>query len=236
MSNSQNNNSTNGKKFIFVSGPIGAGKSTTVEELAVLLGNDNPTVIKEYIDYDKEGDLRLNEYLRGDMECIDFQMYILKCYEEQFKTATGNVIIMERHPFEGLVFASQKLAHEELTILYHAMVHYCIAAEIPLPQHCTVRTYDTTRPNVAEMICQDLRWHNNIICHLSVPENEQVRRLLVRGRQSDIQYIGERNMEYLRKNNEIYRALEQCRYHMTPHYWTVFYRNKTDPLPFVENE
>ena len=70
------------RKFVFLCGTIGAGKSTLLNKLIPLYANYKLSIIKEYIDYDEKGDVMLNDYLKGNITCIQFQAYILKCNAE----------------------------------------------------------------------------------------------------------------------------------------------------------
>ena len=223
------------RKYIFISGTIGAGKSTIVEKIKERFANASISVIKEYIDYDPEGDKMLNEYLSGKMTCFDFQVYMLQQYEKQINGAEGKVLLFERHPLEGLLFASVKLSEDELHKLYNVMMQFIVAAKIPAPWKCSVKEYDGEDNYLLEKICHDIQYGTKTICHIAVSEQEQVLRLLRRNRQSDIDYLSEQGMKYLRHINELYRATVVIKYHLTPHYWTIFYRNRYDPIPIVMN-
>ena len=134
--------------YVFISGNIGVGKSTTINAMKLFLHDKNCLYVKEYIDYSPiigERCLELNKC--GQLPDFDFQNFILDCYECQLnKQKNEEIIVMERHPYEALeVFCkSSKMLQEELYKLRdridELMVKYCI----PSPSECKIFKYNTS--------------------------------------------------------------------------------------------
>lgn len=95
---------------IFLSGSVGVGKTTALKAfLDVYAPLVNCIVIQEYIDYDDEGEAKFNQWIDGKLTLLEFQMYILDCFEAQLDSPLyhcAKVCIWERHPQEALeIFA-----------------------------------------------------------------------------------------------------------------------------------
>lgn len=230
------NNSKVNRRYLFLSGTIGAGKSTLLSKLKGVFANYGVSLIKEYIDYDLQGDSKLNDFLKGNISCMDFQVYVLQCYQRQIREATGNLLIFERHPMENIIFASCSLSPEQLKALWRMTKHMCELEEIPMPWNVPLHVYDTDDNGVEGVIFAHMKENEHLLCHLSVSESLQYYRLLTRGRESDLKYIQEHQQAYLKRINDIYECLLTNRYHITPAYFTIFYRRPHDPIPMLLND
>ena len=238
-------------QFIFISGSIGAGKSTVIDKLRDIYDN-KPFLVKEYIDYDQCGSDKLEKFLKGDITPFEFQKYVVDCAFQQFITfmndyaKQSNVVIWERHPLESLIFAAQKLTPQELEQLYHYIFNLCTKLGVPLPSECTfVNIKKCPKVNFdnsnIDKICDkifDFKTANmNLLIHLNVDEQEQTKRLLQRNRDSDRSYLMEKGMEYLRRINVTYSAMPGISYNITPEYFFELYRYDFTPAkPFKFNE
>ena len=120
MSGATNNVFGRHPHLIIIDGPVGAGKSSVINELTNRL---NALVIPEYID-DSDGVEKLNEYLNDkEHKAYEFQDYILDHYinyvqNESFIDRLNDVeyIIMERNPIEGVkVFAKKDFINGFIT-------------------------------------------------------------------------------------------------------------------------
>ena len=100
------------RKHIFITGSVGVGKSTAINEvmrLSKVLGI-NVFYVKEYIDYDVYGVVEYDNWSNGRMSLIDFQKYICNQFRAQLKTPEymlSSLVIWERHPREALMVFSQ---------------------------------------------------------------------------------------------------------------------------------
>ena len=225
------------RTFIFLCGTIGAGKSTLLEQLGKLFVNANPTLIKEYIDYDPEGDKQLNDYFRGNITCIDFQRYILQCYQKQIRESNSKLLIFERHPMENLIFASYSMSPEQLKGLWRMTKIMCEIEGIPMPWECAIQIFDADNKEVADRIYEISKDTYNILCHLEVSDSLQYYRLISRGRESDLKYVQELNQSYLHRINTIYNALSANHYQIRPAYFSMFYTrpNEIPPIVLIED-
>ena len=98
-----NNEHHNNRRFVYIEGPPGAGKTTLINELAKRF--PKAQVIREYIDDDPNGPEMLNKYLNKEISSFDFQSYILTHFER--KPIYGSLVFVERTPLEGIeVFAA----------------------------------------------------------------------------------------------------------------------------------
>lgn len=226
----------NKKHYAFISGTIGAGKSTTIESIRNLMVNYDVGIVKEYIDYDEHGEEKLNGFLTGQMSTFEFQAYIAACYHKQISTLPNKYIIMERHPMESLIFASTKLSPVELQKLYELIYNMCDMLKIPLPWQCTFKKYNTTEQSTVVRIFEDITVHSHLMCHLEISPEIQFERLLTRHRDSDINYLSEPKMKYLDKINDIYQCMTVSGYNLKPVYHKIFYRDKYDPIPYYIKE
>ena len=234
-------------QFIFISGSIGAGKSTVIDKLRDVYDN-KPYLIKEYIDYDQCGETKLNEFLEQKITPFEFQKYVVDCAFNQFvsimndSNKQSNIVIWERHPMESLIFAAQKLPVSELERLYDYIFNLCEKLGVPLPSECTflnikkntsTECYSSNIEKICDKIFDFKSSNMNLLIHLNVDEREQTKRLLKRSRESDKLYLMERGMEYLRRINISYSIMPAISYNITPAYFFELYRfDFTPPKPY----
>lgn len=234
-------------QFIFISGTIGAGKSTTIDKLLDVYDN-KPVLIKEYIDYDPKGSDKLNDFLMGKIPPFDFQKYVIDCAFKQFidfindVNKKSNMVIWERHPLETLIFASQKLTLQELEQLYNYVFNLCQTLGVPLPTECTFvnikkKNQLNNEPTTLERVCDKIfdlqKTSMNLLIHLNVEDKEQTKYLLKRGRESDKNYLMEKGMEYLRRINLSYSVMPTISYNICPETFYELYRyDYVPPIPF----
>ena len=100
------------RKHIFITGSVGVGKSTAIQETIRLSKILNLSIcyIKEYIDYDVYGVTQYDNWSNGRMALIDFQKYICNQFRAQLKSPEymlSSLVIWERHPREALMVFSQ---------------------------------------------------------------------------------------------------------------------------------
>ena len=86
-----------------ITGPIGVGKTTTVDEIIKFINTDYPDqlhMIREYIDgrMKRTSSELLNEYLQGKLSDPTFQNYIQSYYLQELKNPEMNdkIVLMER--------------------------------------------------------------------------------------------------------------------------------------------
>ena len=105
---------TSVKQHIFLSGSVGVGKTTAIKTFDEVYGNFvNCIVIKEFIDYDTEGEARLAACADGKMTLFDFQLYILDMLEQQLNSDDydgARLVVWERHPEEAIEIFSTDLS------------------------------------------------------------------------------------------------------------------------------
>ena len=87
------------QQFIIITGGVGVGKSTLVENLKKYLPPEDSLFVKEYIDLRPEQGKKLLEgILKGTGSMYELQLFIVDCFREQLKQASGKkYIIMEIH-------------------------------------------------------------------------------------------------------------------------------------------
>lgn len=120
-------------KHFFISGSIGVGKTTYINHLCKLM-KGQCMIIKEYIDYDKNGEDMLTKWHQKEISCFEFQSYILDCFNKQLENQTSNILIWERHPLETIdIFCSQEdcLSKEEKLILKYKLIVLMETYHIP---------------------------------------------------------------------------------------------------------
>ena len=232
------------KEFLFVSGTIGAGKSTVVNKLMEMFHNKNPCLIKEYIDYDKEGERNLNMFLSKQLPAFEFQRYIIECYFRQFIENDSELYVFERHPIESIVFATRCCSEEEVEKLYDFCFNMCREYGIPMPGDCDFMEVTNNGSNVdsvVDTIVVRKRGKKCLLVHIDVDGKIQLDRLMKRGRHSDYEYLMEKGREYLRRINMNYHALPVFKYDIRPEGFYIFYRRDCHvPIPmtfgYIEND
>ncbi|GAB1223209.1 hypothetical protein ENUP19_0138G0010 [Entamoeba nuttalli] len=94
------------KKHLFISGSISTGKTMLCNLLFEYLDYYTPVAyIKEYIDYNTDGEFKLKLLHDGLISNFEFQNYILDCYETQLNSSIyedADIVIWDRHPIESL--------------------------------------------------------------------------------------------------------------------------------------
>ena len=227
------------KEFLFVGGTIGAGKSTIVQRLLTSFPNKKLSLIKEYIDWDKFGEQKLNMFMAKQMSAFQFQRYIIECYFRQFLVAEGDLFIFERHPIESIVFATRFCSEDEVEKLYDFCYDMCKEYGIPMPGECdfmeVTNNGNTVDPVIDQIKVRKLA-RKSLFVHVEVDGKVQLDRLMQRGRQSDYEYLMEKGREYLRRVNMNYQALPLFRYDIRPEAFYIFYRRDYHvPIPMTFN-
>ena len=147
----------------FITGSIGVGKSSVITTFMLKYGMTKikTCYIKEYIDYDSLGAFRLSEWIKGRISLLNFQLYILNCFEKQLNTKEykyAKFVIWERHPLKALKVFYPNLSTKERINLENAIRDVCYKYEVPLfNENETVRgiklsTYNLASEMVADMI------------------------------------------------------------------------------------
>lgn len=197
-------------KFIFVSGSIGVGKSTFISEIIKRFADQNVTIIKEYIDYDPDGNQKLNNFLERDISPMEFQKYIIQCYLDQImNNKHSDIFIFERHPMESLIFAKSSFeSNYEFDLLKNYITNLCSRLRIPYQhenqiidiRHTSDTDYDAIYKNI-------IKGTGIITCYLSVDLDIQFYRIAKRSRESDNIYLEEENLHYLNEINRLYHTI-----------------------------
>ncbi|EDR26169.1 hypothetical protein, conserved [Entamoeba dispar SAW760] len=94
------------KQHIFISGSISVGKTMLCNLLFEYLDYYTPIAyIKEYIDYNNDGEFTLKHLHDSLISNFEFQNYVLDCYETQLNSSIyedADIVIWDRHPIESL--------------------------------------------------------------------------------------------------------------------------------------
>ena len=206
----------------FITGSVGVGKSSVITTFMIKYGMTKikTCYIREYIDYDSLGAFRLSEWIKGRISLLDFQLYILNCFEKQLNTKEyrhAKFVIWERHPLEALKVFCPNLSAKERIDLENAIRDICYKYEVPpINDHETVRgiklsTYNLASEMVADMIYIEMiksvtkRKSRMMFIYLYIPEDlihEQQKRIMKRGRQMEVERY--KDIEQLREVNERY--------------------------------
>lgn len=207
MNSYKNNNFKRSGKFIFVSGSIGVGKSTFINEIIKRFADQNVTVIREYIDYDTRGNQMLNNFLERSITPMEFQKYIIQCYLDQLvDNKNSDIFIFERHPMESLIFAKSSFeSNFEFELLRNYITNLCNRLGIPYQnenqiidiRHTPDTDYDAIYKNI-------IKGTGVITCYLNVELDMQFYRIAKRSRESDNIYLEEENLHYLNNINRLY--------------------------------
>ncbi|EMH77621.1 deoxyuridine 5'-triphosphate nucleotidohydrolase domain containing protein [Entamoeba histolytica HM-1:IMSS-B] len=126
------------KQHIFISGSLATGKTSVMKWLnEYLRERDDVSFIKEYIDFDVDGEKYLERLYHGEISNYQFQLYVLSCYEKQLNTLDfeeADVIVWERHPLEALnIFCKDDttLTEKERSIIMLKIESMCDKYKIP---------------------------------------------------------------------------------------------------------
>lgn len=199
--------------FIFVTGSIGVGKTTIIESIRDEMTNTTPIIIKEFIDYDPEGESKLNQNLANEFGSFEFQKYVVDCFFNQIRNYHYKTLIVERHPMESLLFAKHYLTKTEYENLKNYIVNLCRTYEVPLMNECDVAYIDNIDINdVVNVVRGLINTQENLIIHVLIDEQRQVENLRMRNRESDIKYLIEKDMKYLQDVNNQYKRLRATNY------------------------
>lgn len=207
MNSHKNNNCIRTGKFIFVSGSIGVGKSTFINEIIKRFTDQKVTIIREYIDYDNKGNQMLNNFLERSISPMDFQKYIIQCYLEQLiNNKNSDVFIFERHPMESLIFAKNSFeSNFEFDLLRNYITNFCNRIGIPYQQENQIIDICHTEGTDYDSIYKNIVKGTGIMtCYLTVSLDMQFYRIAKRSRESDNIYLEEENLHYLNNINRLY--------------------------------
>ena len=158
--------------YIFFSGGIGVGKTTSMTAMKVMMARKNYAIIKEYIDYHPNiGDTLLSKNKEGKLSDFEFQKYILDCYESQLSKITNEeIVFVERHPIEALeIFVKNSKNRMPYTLekeLEERIREMMVKYEIPEINECYLNKYNTSLFSIKAII-ENL--NNKIIDHLNFP-------------------------------------------------------------------
>lgn len=212
--------------FIFVIGSIGVGKSTFIDCLLDRIKELHPIHIKEFIDYDPEGETKLNMNLKGEMSSFDFQKYIVDCYFNQFRNYHHKTLVVERHPQESLLFASQFLTKQEYDKLDIYIKNLCQIYGVPLLCECNATTIENVEiDETVNAVKELINSFDDLVINLIIDEREQVDRIRLRNRESDQKYLTDAGLRYLRKINGMYTQLRAAKF--------GFYKQENETNVFV---
>ncbi|EDR29913.1 hypothetical protein EDI_126100 [Entamoeba dispar SAW760] len=210
------------KQHIFLSGSIAVGKTTLMKELhSFFMNRDEFLFIREYIDYDTDGIKYLERLQRGLMTNYQFQMYVLKCYEDQLNCLEfegAEIIIWERHPYEALsIFCKndQTLSVNERLKIELRLDVLCEKYKIPKFGDKNIEYYDfdtavIKTENIMKFIIGDIvypmlmgEYDFNVFIFLYCSDlDEQFKRLIDRGRTIEVEVY--KHKEDLLMVNNIY--------------------------------
>ena len=214
------------KQHIFLSGSVGVGKTTALKTFNDEYGDCvSCIVIKEYIDYDEEGEARLEAFTKGNLPLYDFQVYILDMLEQQLNCddyESARVVVWERHPEEALEIFSTEMDEKHKEKLLDRIEMMSRVYEFPLLKDrkkfakLTFNTLDVSDVFIADVIYDVIKASISVEAVEKVPKvmyiflyipnfniGEHYKRILKRGRVSEIDKfknminLASLNMQYL---------------------------------------
>lgn len=129
-------------KKIIISGSVGVGKTTTINDICKLLNiyNISYKIIPEYIDGDINGRNMLDKCINKKITAFEFQKYIINYFDiylNNLKVNKNDIIIFERLPDESVMcFANidrinKVITEEEFNILYNMCIELDKKYNIP---------------------------------------------------------------------------------------------------------
>ncbi|EDR23964.1 hypothetical protein EDI_010070 [Entamoeba dispar SAW760] len=148
-------------RHVFLSGGLAVGKTTILNYIrSVCFNVDDIFFVQEYIDYDVEGEKRLESLHNGLIKNYQFQKYVLQCYKKQFKRnefKNARVVIWERHLGEALsIFCENddSLTDEERKDIKNEIDYLCEIYDIPGLNNINVKfvRIDTTSIEIERII------------------------------------------------------------------------------------
>ncbi|EKE37533.1 hypothetical protein ENU1_193710 [Entamoeba nuttalli P19] len=146
-----------GKQHFFIGGSIGTGKTTLVNLILEYMDFYSHTVvIKEFINYDKGGEIKLHHLHNRLISNYEFQQYVLDCYEKQLNSELyeeADFVLWVRHPIESLeIFCknNDSLSVKERSQLDLRMKQMCRRYSIPniRDKSVAVLNVDTSRLSI----------------------------------------------------------------------------------------
>lgn len=194
------------KQHIFISGSIAVGKTTVMKCLNEYLHErEDIKFIKEYIDYNADGEKYLEKLHNGEISNYQFQLYVIQCYDKQLNTIDyeeSDVVIWERHPLEALdIFCKEDITltdKERLEIILRIET-LCDKYKIPqlIENNINYISIDTNSFRseqisyfiISEIIYQMLlgEYENNVLILLFCSNiDEQFNRIIKRGRSIEL--------------------------------------------------
>ena len=208
---------------LVITGPIGVGKSTVINNLYDILLNQHVkfNIIKEYIDGDLQlGPKMLFDYINGKITNITFQNYILDYYYSEFnKLENKNIVIYERIPDDALLIFANLTNYNnpndfnitDLSKLFDRCVNCNSKFDIPSFMSSDSKFTEITNINtlntlsqIVNIINEDFKNHiSKRIIGLTTDTKELQNRVNKRERDGESKY----SFKYLDKINNSYKKL-----------------------------
>ncbi|EDR24037.1 hypothetical protein EDI_089530 [Entamoeba dispar SAW760] len=219
-------------RHVFLSGGVAVGKTTILNYIASVFFNvDDIFFVREYIDYDVEGEKRLESLHHGVIKNYQFQKYVLRCYRKQFMSyefRNARIVIWERHLSEALsIFCEndESLTDEERKDIRKEIDELCEMYNIPSLNNINVKyikinTAEVEMKWIAQMLLNGVIYpmlmknykHDLFVLLYCGNLKEQYRRVLQRGRSvelevykksEDLLTINDTYFEFYLKHNEL---------------------------------
>ncbi len=209
-------------KKIIISGSVGVGKTTTINDICKLLNiyDINYKIIPEYIDGDINGRNMLDKCINKEISAFEFQKYIINYFDSylsNLKVNKDDVIIFERLPDESvLCFAyidkiNKVITEEEYNILYNMCVKLDDKYNIPSYFKQLNNTYfELCKTEINNIISSkvlhllNLNDYTNIIIGLYNDEYECLLRIKERNRSSEVNNY---SLTTIKQFNNIYNKI-----------------------------
>ncbi|EDR25489.1 hypothetical protein EDI_273470 [Entamoeba dispar SAW760] len=209
-------------RHIFLSGGLAVGKTTILNYLrSVCIDMEDVFFVQEYIDFDIDGESRLECLHRGVIKNYQFQKYVLGCYRKQFmkqEFRRATIVIWERHLSEALsIFCDgdESLTIEEREDIKNDIDDLCEMYDIPSLDNINVKfvKVDTAAIEIKQviqlllngviypMLMKNYR-HDLFVLLYCGDLKEQFRRVLQRGRNVELDMY--KTSEDLLKINDTY--------------------------------
>ncbi|ELP90394.1 deoxyguanosine kinase, putative [Entamoeba invadens IP1] len=205
--------------FLIITGGVGVGKSTLIHRLETLYQN-KIGIVKEFIDFSPtKGKAYLEDFLRGKMNCFEFQCFVLDCYNQQLKVlcSTKSIVVLERGPFDSVgVFTKQSLVDGGITQDgYDRLMQKVRELEtqygIPSSSHLKIERKDMATldeesvfNSIKNNIFKTVENSSDLLVYLySSNPQKQLQNIAKRGRPEERNY----NIDYMLKINQAYADL-----------------------------
>ena len=221
----------NNSKLIYsisITGPIGVGKSTLINNIIVKLQNLYPdkkiAIIKEYIDYDQLlGQTLLNRFIDGKISNASFQNYILDTYEEQMKNNTdADILIFERTLddsvicFANIVHSEGKISDLDLLTLQYKVQNLDKKFNIPnyyfnteFLELLSSNQEDTTNITINKIMDDIEKGVKCRIIGLNIDLTTSKYRIQMRNRDNEDKYEDSYLMKIIKYYNSVYEVLKK---------------------------